>query len=145
MTHPTATTIVVTDAPDPTLATRLDDEIAAFNFEATGIRNARDFAATVRDDHGELIGGIQGWTWGATGWVERFWVREDGRHRGIGTRLLAAVESEARARGSRQLALTTHTFQAPDFYRRLGFEVVGELADYPANHASVLLRKRLAQ
>jgi GNAT superfamily N-acetyltransferase len=128
--------IVILDTPDPALAARLDDEIAAFNFDATGIRDARDFAAAVHDDAGDLIAGVQGWTWGATGWVERLWVREDARHRGLGTQLLAAVESEARSRGCRQPALTTHSFQAPDFYRRHGFVVVGELPDYPVGHAS---------
>src|SRR3954468_12356958 len=64
---------------DAALAARLDDEIAAFNFDATGIRDARDFAAAVHDDAGELMTGVQGWTWGATGWVERLWVREHAR------------------------------------------------------------------
>jgi GNAT superfamily N-acetyltransferase len=134
----------VVDAPDTALAARLDDEIAAFNFEATGIRDAREFAAAVRDGAGELTAGIHGWTWGAAAWIERLWVREDARQRGLGTQLLGAVESEARARGCRQLALTTHSFQAPDFYRRHGFEVVGELPDFPVGHASLLMRKRLS-
>jgi GNAT superfamily N-acetyltransferase len=135
--------VAIVDDADGALANRLDAEIAAFNFDATGIRDSRDFAATVRDADGELIAGVQGWTWGATGWVERLWVRADARHRGLGSRLLSAVESEARTRGCSQLALTTHSFQAPDFYRRHGFEVVGELPDYPVGHASLLLRKRL--
>ncbi|HET8757468.1 MAG TPA: GNAT family N-acetyltransferase [Solirubrobacteraceae bacterium] len=136
--------IAIVSAPDPALAARLDDEISAFNLRATGICDARDLAATLHDPQGELVGGAQGWTWGATGWVERLWVRADARHRGLGTRLLTAFESEARARGCAQLGLTTHTFQAPDFYRRHGFEVVGELLDYPLGHASLLLRKGLA-
>jgi ribosomal protein S18 acetylase RimI-like enzyme len=136
--------IAIVDAPDPALAARLDDEIAAFNFDATGIRDARDLAAALHDDHGELVAGIQGWTWGATGWVERLWVRADARHRRLGTRLLTAFETEARARGCAQLGLTTHSFQAPDFYRRHGFEVVGEMPGYPVGHASLLLRKGLA-
>jgi ribosomal protein S18 acetylase RimI-like enzyme len=135
--------IEITDEPDDALAARLDGGIAAYNFDATGIRDARDLAAAVHDDSGELMAGVQGWTWGGTGWVERLWVRADARHHGLGSRLLTAVEAEARARGCGQLGLTTHSFQAPDFYRRHGFEVVGELPDYPAGHASLLLRKRL--
>src|SRR5215212_1281645 len=135
--------IRLVDGPDDALAARLDEELAEFNFDATGIRDARDFAVALDDEGGALMAGVQGWTWGATCWVERLWVRTDARHRGVGTHLLMAVLSEARARGCAQLALTTHTFQAPDFYRQLGFEVVGELTDYPAGHASLTLRKRL--
>ncbi len=137
--------VTVRDQADDALAARLDAELAAFNFDATGIRDARDLVAAVHDDDGELVAGVQGWTWGATCWVERLWVRADARHRGLGSRLLTAVEAEARARGCRQLALTTHSFQAPDFYRRHGFAVVGELPDYPAGHVSLLLRKGLDQ
>jgi ribosomal protein S18 acetylase RimI-like enzyme len=135
--------ITIVDAPDRALAARLEDELAQFNLDATGIRDARDLAATVQDDRGDLVAGAQGWTWGETGWVESLWVRSDARRRGLGTGLLAAFEAEARARGCAQIALTTHSFRAPDFYRRHGFEVVGELPDYPVGHASLLLRKRL--
>jgi len=135
--------IRLVDGPDDALAARLDAELAEFNFDATGIREAREFAAALHDEGGALMAGVQGWTWGATCWVERLWVREDARHRGLGRRLLIAIESEARARGCGQLALTTHSFQAPGFYQRLGLDTVGELADYPVGHASLLMRKRL--
>ena len=135
--------IRLVDGPDDALAARLDAELAEFNFDATGIRDAREFAAALHDEGGALMAGVQGWTWGATCWVERLWVREDARHRGLGRRLLIAIESEARARGCGQLALTTHSFQAPGFYQRLGLDTVGELADYPVGHASLLMRKRL--
>jgi GNAT superfamily N-acetyltransferase len=139
----TQSDIPVLDGPNDALAARLEAEIVAFNFDATGIRDARDYTAALHDEAGELTAGIQGWTWGDTCWVERLWVREDFRGRGLGTQLLLAVEAEARARGCGQLALTTHSFQAPDFYRRFGFEVVGELPDDPVGHANLLMRKRL--
>jgi GNAT superfamily N-acetyltransferase len=135
--------IQLLDGPNDALAARLEAEIVAFNFDATGIRDARDYSAALHDDAGELTAGIQGWTWGDTCWVERLWVRADFRGRGLGTQLLLAVESEARARGCGQLALTTHSFQAPDFYRRFGFEVVADLPDDPVGHSNLLVRKRL--
>jgi hypothetical protein len=38
---------------------------------------------------------------------------------------------------------TTHSFQAPDFYRRFGFEAAGEIPEHPAGHSLVLMRLAL--
>ena len=37
-----------------------------------------------------------------------------------------------------------HTFQAPEFYARLGYEAVARINDYPNRHADIFLAKRLA-
>src|SRR6516164_4047742 len=119
------------------IAQRLRDEIGKFNLDATGIAEFHEMLKVETDDDGELLGGVYGWTWGGTCWIEAVWVRDDMRRRGLGSRLLAAAEAQARRHGCHQLALDTHTFQAPRFYERHGFEVVGALEEYPVGHSKL--------
>ena len=125
------------------IAHRLINEINEFNLKATGIAEFHEMLMVETDGDGELFAGVYGWSWGGTCWIEALWVREDMRHRGVGSRQLAAAEKHARHHGCAQLGLATHTFQAPSFYERHGFEVVGELIDYPKGHSRLLLRKQL--
>jgi GNAT superfamily N-acetyltransferase len=126
------------------VAQRLLAEIYRFNLDTTGISEFHEMLTAETADDGKLVGGLYGWTWGGTCWIEALWVREDMRRRGLGGRLLAAAEADARRHGCEQLALDTHTFQAPLFYERHGFEVVGAIEDYPKGHSKLLMRKRLA-
>jgi GNAT superfamily N-acetyltransferase len=125
------------------IAQRLIDEVDRFNMEITGITDVHELLVTETGDDGELLGGIHGWSWGGTCWIEALWVRADMRKHGLGSRLLQAAEAFAREHDCTQLALDTHTFQAPDFYARYGFEVVGRLPDHPVAHDHLLMRKPL--
>ncbi len=134
---------VVGDVDDG-LSAELDEKIYRFNGDATGIRDGRWLRIAVRGSDGELEAGLSGWTWGGSGYVDLFWVRTDRRGDGLGSRLLAAAEEEARRRGCSQMALSTHTFQAPAFYMRRGYVECGVTPNYPQGHAQVHLVKPLA-
>lgn len=75
--------------------------------------------------------------------VELLAVAEDGRGRGIGGQLMARVEEEARSRGMDGIWLDTFSFQAPEFYRCLGYNEFGRIDDYPENEARLFFVKRL--
>jgi GNAT superfamily N-acetyltransferase len=133
----------ILETPDVHDVQYLDDRIYDDNVARTGIADARLLTILLRDDDGTIMAGLHGWTWGQCCEVRILWVHARWRSRGLGTRLMADAEAEARARGATQIVLSTHSFQAPDFYRRLGFAPVGRIEDYPVGHASIFLVKRL--
>lgn len=81
------------------------------------------FSVKVTNEAGELIGGLATWTWGGLCGIELLWVREGNRRDGWGGRILRASEAEAQRRGCDRVAVSSFTFQAPDFYQRHGFVV----------------------
>lgn len=109
----------------------LDDKLYEYSAKATGVDNGQWLAIFVRDSAGEMIAGLRGWTWGTTGYVETLWIREDLRRHGLGRRLLAAAEAEAARRGCREMQLATQSYQAPDYYPRLGYKAVGQAPGFP--------------
>ena len=130
---------------DPTLdeAGFLEDRLYEFNSRVTGIADALGLAVFGRDAHGEIIAGLCGHTWGGCCEIRQVWVDEKYRRQGIGHRLLEMAETEARRRGCSQIVLATHSFQAPEFYRKLGFQIVDSVSDYPVGHQHLRLRKTL--
>lgn len=121
----------------------LENQINEYNFAVTGHRDGRHLAIFLRDAHGAIRAGLSGHTWGGCAEVKFLWVCEAERRSGIGSRLLAAAEREAQARGCRQIVLGTHSFQAPAFYRKHGYTVAGEHPGYPLGGSQIFLRKSL--
>jgi GNAT superfamily N-acetyltransferase len=130
--------------PAPKDVRFVDDALYDYNVEQTGVNDGKGLTIFVRDDTGGIVAGLHGWTWCGTCKVARLWVRKDLRRQGYGQRLLAAAEEEARARGCHQLLLDTFSFQAPLFYKKLGFEVIGVTENFPRSpHSEYHLRKLL--
>ena len=95
------------------------------------------------DEAGNVIGGLLGGTYWGWMYLDILWVREDYRKRGIGSKLLSAAEREAVARGCHHVHLDTMSWQAPVFYQKRGYEVIGVLPDIPKGHQKYLLMKAL--
>lgn len=135
--------LVIETCPDPRDVRALMERLYEYGVRQTGHADGQELAIFLRADGGAVRGGIYGWTW--AGWLEvrSLWVREELRGRGHGSRLLAAAEEEARARGCHTAILDTHSFQAPEFYARRGYRVYAVLDGYPAGHRKLFLRKSL--
>jgi GNAT superfamily N-acetyltransferase len=121
----------------------LEEQINLFNIQSTGIPFGGFISSFVRNDFDQVIAGVHGWVWGNCCEIQYLWVHKDLRGQGYGGKLLDLVEAEAKRRGSTMIALTTHSFQAPQFYQKRGFEFVGVVENYPAPYHKYLLRKQL--
>jgi Acetyltransferase (GNAT) family. len=60
-------------------------------------------------------------------YVETLWIDEKYRKGGYGTQLMKQAEETARAHGCTMMQLDTFNYQAPEFYKKLGFVQYGEL------------------
>jgi ribosomal protein S18 acetylase RimI-like enzyme len=143
MTDPQAAAVIVETEPDLKDVQLLEDWLYEFNVQATGIDDGKLFSLFLRRPDGSIIGGAYGWSWGDTCYLRYLFVPADLRNKGYGTRLMRTVEQEACQRGCRQIVLETHDFQAPEFYRKLGFEVTGIVPEYPRGHQFFTLIKQL--
>jgi GNAT superfamily N-acetyltransferase len=123
----------------------LDDRIYEFNVDATGARDGRPFAGVLNDASGDMIGAVNGHTWGACCYIAHLWVHASQRRHGIGSALLQAAEREALRRGCRQALVFTHSFQAPAFYERHGYVRHATIPDYPYGHAQHVYLKPLTR
>jgi GNAT superfamily N-acetyltransferase len=130
--------------PDAREIRSLSDRIDTFNVEETRIYDFKELAIFLRDSTRQLIAGIYAFTWGGCLDIRSLWVREDLRGAGIGSKLMDAVEQEAIRRGCRIATLETHSFQAPRFYKKRGYEEIGVLDGYPIRHQKHYLKKLLA-
>jgi GNAT superfamily N-acetyltransferase len=140
---PTTASIVVRAGGAPDVERFLVEKIYEYNAAATGYRDAESFTAVKREEAGAVEAGISGYTWGGCCYVSYLWVAEASRGRGHGTALLDAVEQHARVKRCRVVLLSSHSFQAPGFYARRGYEQVGRIDDHPVGHSSFFFTKRL--
>lgn len=121
----------------------LVDRIYELNSKATGYFDGRLLGGSVRDEAGRVIAGVNGHTWGGCCEISHLWVDESYRGKGLGRTLLQSAEAEAARRGCLQVVLVTHSFQAPEFYTRLGYERKYAIKGRPKGHSDIVFIKSL--
>ncbi|WP_342167209.1 GNAT family N-acetyltransferase [Methylobacterium sp. SD21] len=135
--------IVVSDEVDETTSKIIEHGLNRYNEARVGPDPSKPIWIVCRDNKELIIGGIQGfiqWNWF---YVAILWVDEDRRLSGVGTRLMAEAEDVARKNGCIRMRLATITFQAPDFYKKLGYLEVCHVPDIPPGHSLIWMTKML--
>ena len=91
---------------------------------------------------GTVAAGLAGESYAGWFFIRYLWIEEALRHRKLGSQLIAMAEQRARDRGCHGIYVDTFSFQAPEFYRKLGYAEFGRLP-YPPKGERIFLRKAL--
>jgi GNAT superfamily N-acetyltransferase len=116
--------------------------LRAFNADAVGKFDFRPLAITLRH-RGSIVGGLVGHSYLGWMFVAAFRIADEFRRKGFGSKIMKAAEKEAKRRGVKNVYLDTFSFQAPAFYRKLGYRKFGRLDDFPSGHHRIWLTKAL--
>ncbi len=133
---------VVDERPNEEDVQTLKQHLRDYNLSRANSHEGYGLGIFLRDDQRQMVAGISGWLWGECLEIDRRWVHEDLRGRGLGKRLVRALEEAAVVRGCRQITLETFSFQAPEFYQKLGFKVFGVIEGFGNRHRKLYMQKR---
>lgn len=117
--------------------------LTKFNESFTGPTFRETVSVFVKDDCGNVIGGILGeiaWNWML---IQGLWVDESIRNCGWGFKLLSEIEKYSVSKDITNIRLETTTFQALEFYVKAGYSIFGELDNMPVGHTCYFLQKQL--
>jgi ribosomal protein S18 acetylase RimI-like enzyme len=95
------------------------------------------------DGH-KLVGAITTdilWDWM---YIDELWVDDTRRGQGLGKKLMLQAEEYAESQNLTGLWLWTQSWQAAEFYQRLGYAEFARFPDFPRGHSRIGFRKILA-
>ena len=122
---------------------RVRDGLIAYNASKVGSPKYRALVLSVRDAKGRLAGGLTGDLYWNALYIHLIWLEASVRGQGLGTQLMQEAERRARRSRKELIVLSTYSFQAPGFYRRLGSRSIGGIRGYPRGATRYFLVKRL--
>ena len=134
--------IVNIEKPDDAMWEFVGGGINDYNTRHGGPENFSYVCFALYSPEQKLVCGLIGkvyWNWF---YIDLFFIKEELRGQGYGHRLLTLAEEEARRRGAKNAFLDTFSFQAPEFYKQHGYQVFGELKDFPPGHTRYYMTKR---
>ena len=93
-------------------------------------------------DSGKVIGGAVGyiaWKWY---FLDKLWIEEEHRKSGIGTKIINEIEKYAIENNLLGVRMETWSFQAREFYEKMGDKGYAPCEDCPPGTLAYFLRKR---
>lgn len=75
--------------------------------------------------------------------INSLWVDESLRNKGYGRKIIEEIEKEGIKRGCNIIYTNTFSWQAPEFYEKLGYKQYGKLENFPPGNSLTYFYKNL--
>lgn len=129
--------------PDPEDLKTLSMGLLSHHASQGHPRTWKKFCIFLKDKNNKAHAGIiVTFTWNGMH-IDSLWVDESLRGNNYGTELMKMVEKEAMKRGCTIVYTDTFSWQAPDFYEKLGYTLYGKLEGFPEGNSLSYYYKRL--
>jgi len=127
MTKQTFEEVVISENPRTGVAGQISAGLKRYNESQIGEFEQVSLTFALYDKN-KLIGGSVVAMYGNLCSIHLFWIAEDYRHRGAGSKILQAIENEAKSRKCNLIRLDTMEIQqAKGFYLKKGFTLRAEV------------------
>ncbi len=101
----------------------INEEFSAYGEQNNVDLNFNEFCFIAESDVGEILGAITGRAYYNEVHIGDLIIHKAYRKCGLGSKLVSAVEEAFQNAGYGKITLTTFGFQAPEFYKKLGYTV----------------------
>lgn len=135
--------IVYIEKPEESAWGIIGGGLRKYNIEQAGDNKFQRLCFVLQDSEQEVVGGILGEVYWGWLYIDLLWVKDELRGCGYGHRLLTQIENEGRKLGAQNAYLDTFSFQVPGFYKEHGYQVFGELQNFPPGHQRYFMKKEL--
>lgn len=130
--------------PNPEYKRVLVEGMLAHHKNSGHQREVKTFSVFAKDESNKVIGGvIVSFLWNGME-IQALWVDQTARKQGLGRKLMEMVEEEGIKRGCTISYTNTFSWQAPEFYAKLGYSVYGKLDDFPPGNSLTYFQKNLS-
>lgn len=130
-----------TEQEDPDIYSIIKFGLESANMEAVG--TTRQPINVYAYERQTVVAGVVGYVTGAALIIKYLWVDRAFRSNGVARYLMRAIENEAQGRGCKHCFIDTMSYQAPDFYHKVGFEEVARIEGFHDEHDRIFLKKTL--
>lgn len=122
----------------------IDNTLGGFNRTQVQYTSRMDYLPLnyhIKDENGLIIAGINAYSCWQMVYISEFYVAQEFRNQGIGSRLIKKIEGEAKKRGATASHTDTFDWQAKGFYLKHEYEVFGVIENCPPGHKRFFLKK----